>query len=168
MFHQILVDKLKFISFKDNARKLISGIYHTEANKSILTIRYLTSSKLQDVPQGTLLVPLLFDIYVKKLTNCFSKECKIIQYADDNLVYSANQMPDIAIESLKICLEILESYFRSNQLTLNASKTEFMRFTTPELTVSNNHLIVAGSNIKLKNEVKYLGIIINNRLTFET
>ena len=35
------------------------------------------------------------------------------------------------------------------------------------MTVSNSQLIVAGSNIKLKNEVKYLGIIIDNKLTFE-
>ena len=36
------------------------------------------------------------------------------------------------------------------------------------MTVSKNQLIVAGSNIKLKNEVKYLGIIIDNKLTFKT
>ena len=36
------------------------------------------------------------------------------------------------------------------------------------MTVSKNQLIVAGSNIKLKNEVKYLGITIDNKLTFET
>ena len=65
-------------------------------------------------------------------------------------------------------LENLENYFRSNQLILNASKTEFIRFTTPKMTVSNSQFIVAGSNIKLKNEVKYLDIIIDNKLTFET
>ena len=35
------------------------------------------------------------------------------------------------------------------------------------MTVSNSQLVVAGSNIKLKNEVKYLGIIIDKKLTFE-
>ena len=83
------------------------------------------------------------------------------------MIYSANPKPDIAFENLQICLEKLENYFRSNQLTLNASKTEFIRFSTPKITVSNSQLIVAGSNIKLKNEVKYLGIIIDNKLTFE-
>ena len=51
---------------------------------------------------------------------------------------------------------------------MNASKTEFIRFKTPKRTVSKSQFIVAGSNIKLKNEVKYLGIIIDNKLTFET
>ena len=89
-------------------------------------------------------------------------------YADECLIYSSNPKPDIAFENLQICLENLENYFRSNQLTLNAPKIEFIRFTTPKMTVSYSQLIVAGSNIKLKNEVKYLGIIIDNKLTFET
>ena len=82
-------------------------------------------------------------------------------------MYSANPKPDIAFESLQTCLEILKNYFRSNQLTVNASKTKFIRFTTPKMTVSNSQLIVSGSNKKLKNEVNYLGIIIDNKITFE-
>ena len=83
------------------------------------------------------------------------------------MIYSANPKPDIAFENLQICLEKLENYFRSNQLTLNATKTEFIRFSTPKMTVSNSQLMVAGSNIKLKKEVKYLGIIVDIKLTFE-
>ena len=116
---------------------------------------------------STRFVSPLFNIYINDITKYISEECRIIQYADDCLIYSANPKPDIAFENLQICLEKLENYFRSNQLTLNASKTEFICFSTPKITVSNSQLIVAGSNIKLKNEVKYLGIIIDNKLTFE-
>ena len=100
----------------------------------------------QGVPQGTALGPLLFNIYINDITKYISEECKIIQYADDCLIYSANPKPDFAFENLQICLENLEKYFRSSQLTLNASKTEFLRLTTPKMTVSNS-LIVAFSLI---------------------
>ena len=90
------------------------------------------------------------------------------QYADHCSVYSANPKSDIAFENLQISVKNIEKFFRSNQVTLNASKTELIRFTTPKMTVSNNQLKVTGSNTKLKNEVKYLGFIIYNKLTFET
>ena len=166
--HQILLEKLNLIGFNDDALELIFSFLSHRSQQVVInnTVSYITET-YQGVPQGTLLGPLLFNIYKNDITKYISEECRIIQYADDCLIYSANPKPDIAFENLRICLEKLENYFRSNQLTLNASKTEFIRFSTPKITVSNSQLIVAGSNVKLKNEVKYLGIIIDNKLSFE-
>ena len=167
--HQILMNKLKLIGFNDDALELIfSFLSHTSQQVVINNTVSDIIETFQGVPQGTVLGPLLFNICGNDITKYISEECKIIQYADDCLIYSANPKPDIAFENLQICLENLENHFRSNQLTLSASKTEFIRFTTPKMTVSNSQLIVAGSKIKLKNEVKYLGLIIDNKLTFET
>ena len=167
--HQILMNKLKLIGFNDDALELIFSFLSHRSQQVVIknTVSDIIET-YQGVPQGTVLGALLFNIYINNVTKYISEECKIIQYADDCLIYSANPKPDIAFENLQLCLENLENYFLSNQLTLNASKTEFIRFATPKMTVSNSQLIVAGSNIKLKNEVKYLGIIIDNKLTFET
>ena len=167
--HQILMNKLKLNGFNDDALELIFSFLSHRCQKVVInnTVSDIIDT-YQGVPQGTVLGPLLFNIYINDITKCISEESKIIQYADDCLIYSANPKPDIAFENLQICLENLEIYFRSNQLTLNASKTEFIRFTTPKMTVSTIEVIVADSHIKLKNEVKYLGIIIDNKLTFET
>ena len=165
--HQILMDILKLIGFNDDALELIfSFLSHRSQQVVINNAVSDIIETYQGVPQGTVLGPLLFNIYINDITKYISEEFKNIQEADDCLIYSANPKPDIAFRNLQICLENLENYFRSNQLTLNASKTEFIRFTTPKMTVSNSQL--AGSNTKLKNEVKYLDIIIDNKLTFET
>ena len=59
----------------------------------------------QGVPQGTLRGPLLFTIYINDITKYISEECRIIQYADDCLIYSANPKLDIALENLQSVLK---------------------------------------------------------------
>ena len=136
--HGILMDKLNLIGFNDDALELIFSFLLHRRQQVVLnnTVSDIIET-YQGVPQGTVLGPLLFNIYIKDITKYISEECRIIQYADDCLIYSANPKPDIAFENLQICLEKLENYFRSNQLTLNATKTEFIRFSTPKMTVSN-------------------------------
>ena len=163
------MDLLKLIGFNDDALTLnFSFLLHRREQVVINNTVSDFIENFQGVPQGTVLGPLLFNTYNTDITKHISEECRIIQYADECSVYSANPKFDIAFENLQISVKNVEKYFRSNQVTLNASKTELIRFTTPKLTVSNNQLIVAGSNTKLRNEVKYLGIIIYNKLTFET
>ena len=163
------MDLLKLIGFNDDALPLnFSFLSHRREQVVINNTVSDFIETFQGVPQGTVLGPLLFNTYNTDITKHISEECRIIQYADDCSVYSANPKSDSAFENLQISVKNLEKYFRSNQVTLNASKTELLRFTTPKMTVSNIQLIVAGSNTKLKNEAKYLGIIIYNKLTFET
>ena len=163
------MDNLNLIGFNDDASELIFGFLSHRSQQVVIknTVTDVIETD-EGVPQGTVLGPLLFNIYNNDITKYISEECRSIQYADDCLIYSANPKPDIALDNLQICLENLENYFRSNPLTLNASKTEFKRFTTPKMTVSNSQLIDAGSNVKLKKKAKCLGIIIDNELTFET
>ena len=160
---------MNLISFNDVALELIFSFLSHRSKQVFINITVSDIIEtLQGELQGTVLGPLIFNIYINDITKYIPEEGRIIQYANDCLMYSANPKPDIAFESLQTCLEILKNYFRSNQLTLNASKTKFIRFTTPKMTVSNSQLIVSGSNKKFKNEVRYLGIIIDNKLTFET
>ena len=148
--HQVLMNELKLIGFNDDSLELIFGfLSHRSQQVNINNTVSDIIETYQGVPQGTVLGPSLFNIYINDITKYISEECKIIQYSDDCLIYSANPKPDIAFENLQLRLENLENCFRSNQLTLNGSKTEFIQFTTPKMTVSNSQLIVAGSNIKL-------------------
>ena len=114
--HQILMDKLKLIGFNDDALELIFSFLSHRSQQVVInnTVSGIIET-LQGVLQGTVLGPLLFNIYINDITKYISEECRIIQYADDCLIYSANLKPDIAVENLQICLENLENFFRSNQ-----------------------------------------------------
>ena len=80
----------------------------------------------QGVPQGTILGPLLFNLYVNDLTGQITEDARIIQYADDCLLFCSHQDPDIALQCLQTIFLKLESYFKSHRLNLNGSKTEFI------------------------------------------
>ena len=66
-----------------------------------------------------------------------------------------------------MCIANIEKYFQANKLTLNASKTDFIRFSGIRTTDENCQLNVENSNIILKSEVKYLGVIIDSKLNFQ-
>ena len=163
------MNKLKLFGFNDNALTLnFSFLSHRRQQVVINNTVSVFIETVQGVLQGTVLGPFFFNTYINDITKHISDECRIIQYADECSVYSADPKSDIAFGNLQISVKNLEKFFRSNQVTLNASKTELIRFTTPKMTVSNIQLKVASSNTKLKNEVKYLGFIIYNKPTFES
>ena len=106
------MDELKLVGFIDDALELIfSFISHRSKQVAINRTVSNIIENFQGVPQGTILGPLLFNFYINDITKYISEECRIIQYADDCFIYSANPKPDIAFEILQICHENLEKFF---------------------------------------------------------
>ena len=125
------------------------------------------------VPQGSILGPLLFIIYMNDLP-LFVTNAQISMYADDTSLYnnikSVSEIKDNLIPAfLKIC-----DWLRSNKLSLNTLKTEFMvigsqnklnnmdsdPMTTPYL------ISMDGFTIKRTKVVKYLGLVVDDALTW--
>ena len=77
------------------------------------------------VPQGTILGPLLFVIYINGLPNCLTS-CQPRMYADDtHITYAEVDVNSIQL-NLNHDLRNLNKWLISNELTLNTAKTEFM------------------------------------------
>ena len=123
----------------------------------------------QVVPQGTILGPLLFYLYINYLNKQIPANTKIIQYADDTIILTYNTDLKLATYNLEQSSRNISEYYEKRRLMLNHSKTEFITFSKKsnlEETKRNNLLI---DNYKISNVncVKHLGICLDCTLNFQ-
>ena len=119
------------------------------------------TSVLSGVPQGTVLAPLLFLIYINDLPMCIQNKVRL--YADDVLMYSYINSKDDCI-SLQKDLTALEQWSHKWQMPFNPIKCEFLRITNKK-TPLNHSYYIATSLIKEVTSIKYLGVRIDNKLS---
>ena len=123
----------------------------------------------QGVPQGTILGPLLFILYVNDMDS-YIKNCKIIQYADDTCIYISGKNVNSLISTLAADIENITKFFGAHKLMINVGKTKFVliRKKSRNSAVEKRTMKVDGNEIEQVKETKYLGVIIDNNLSFES
>ena len=119
------------------------------------------------LPQGSGLGPLLFVIYINDLPG-ISKLAQFILYADDaNIIVTGNNMDEI-LEKVNRLIPDLVHWVDSNGLALNLKKTNYMIFTKQRNnnTANRLELSINGIPIERKTEARFLGVIIDEKLTW--
>ncbi len=127
------------------------------------------------VPQGSVLGPILFILYLIPLGQVISHHGLSFHcYADDTQLYvnaKAATPPSLSSPSqLTICLEEIKAWMGHNFLQLNSSKTEAILVGTPRQTQSSPIISInfSGTNIPLSSTVTNLGVKMDPQLTFES
>ena len=116
-------------------------------------------------PRGSCLGPLLFLIFCNDLyKNLEFLEC--IQFADDTTLYFGHKNKNFVLCCVEHDLEIGSDWFKANKLTLNVNKTIFMLF-HPKGKRTVEHLKFEDKTITSSHETKFLGIWLNDNLSWE-
>ena len=163
--HSILLDKLEFYGIRGIPLNWFkSYLFNRQQFVSING----TDSKIMNlphgVPQGSILGPLLFLIYINDLHNsCLN--CSVTHFADDTNLIIKNKSESTLAKKLNQDLKSLTKWLRANKISLNAKKTEFIIFESKWKRKKNNLKIkLDGKKLIPSSFIKYLGIFIDKHL----
>jgi len=126
------------------------------------------------VPQGSVLGPVLFSIYISPIGQIVSGlGISHQQYADDTQLYISlsKSNPEIGISQLETCLSSLHSWFCHNGLCLNPAKSDAILFGTQQRLhhFTNIPAInIAGTVVNLSNKITTLGVTLDSNLNFNS
>nr|CAI5833862.1 unnamed protein product [Callosobruchus analis] len=173
--HQKLLVKLSNYGIRGVALNLLQD-YLTDRVQCVKIGDKVSSKNIikAGVPQGTVLGPILFLIYMNSITNIMNFEGKLICYADDTAVVVIGSDWEEVRKSLEACLVKLKQWLDANSLKLNVSKTKYMFFSPTVANQPNMSIRLHTSSCKrsycnceiLQKEatIKYLGINIDQRI----
>ena len=164
--HDLLVAKLEAYGFSLGSLRMLHS--YLTSRKQRIRIDSSYSSWLDitsGVPQGSVLGPLLFNIYINDLIY-FIEESEICDFADDNTLFACDQKIERVISSLEIDIRSTLEWFESNMMVANPSKFQLMFMGLNQdnkLCLEINEKIIPSTN-----QVKLLGITIDAKLKFDT
>jgi len=117
------------------------------------------------VPQGSILGPILFLLYINDLHDC-SNLLKLLLFADDTtIIYSSNDLDSLLTTINKELLSLSE-WFNLNRLSLNVSKTNYMIFCNHKMEQTHCDITIGHTVINRVSSTKFLGVDIDDKLTW--
>lgn len=121
------------------------------------------------VPQGSVLGPLLFIVYINDIVNVCPEESTIKMFADDTLIYVTGESSAEIENKINISLEIVEKWMNRNKLKMNAEKTKYMIIRSVRKELKGNIVLkcMDGTELQRVQMMKYLGIMIDDKLRFK-
>ena len=163
MPHDLLVAKLHAYGFDIQSVRLIHS--YLTGRKQRVKIDYFYSSWeeiLFGVPQGSILGPLLFNIFAYDLFDFIDNGVNIGSYADDTTPYMSAKNNEEVIKALENTSVNILSWFASNGMKANPYKCHLLLSTE-----ENCHAVIGNHNIENSKQQKRFGILLDNRLNFE-
>jgi len=172
--HTTLVERAKTVFGINGATLDWLRSFVTERSQFIAvgTERSETVACLSGVPQGSVLGPILFGMYVSPVGDLIAQHnISYHQYADDLQLYMSLNSEDFNdLSAMEICAVDVSRWFVENALLLNSDKTEAVVFGTrkrlPQLHLSSG-IDVPGTRIDFTESIKLLGVVLDASLTFE-
>jgi hypothetical protein len=171
--HKIMLDKLEFYGIEGKFKTLIESYLRGRHQKVALS--YITDSNHSSkwevikcgVQQGSILGPLFFLFYINDLPKILNKDNNMFLFADDtSIIITDTNKLDFYI-NINQTFQDINTWFTVNLLTLNFNETHYLEFRTKNHYNVNTQINCDQKNITNATEIKFLGLIINETLSWK-
>ena len=168
--HRILLSKLKLYAMNNEALMWFN-LYQTyrQQQVSVNNSRSDFEPVSCGVPQGSILGPLLFLLFINDLP-LYTANVSTDMYADDTTLYDIKNSKDLIEQSLQIALTQLRIWCKNNGMLLNATKTKVMLVTTDQkrqrLNNASLKLDYMDESLQSVSSDKILGVCVDQNLTW--
>jgi hypothetical protein len=171
---KLLLQKLKKYGFSDCSLKLISSFLSDR--KQYVYVNGKKSKEIDvdiGVPQGSVLGPLLFILYINDLPKQL-RDILVKIFADDTLLSVSASSYAEAARKMNRALVIVDAWLKLNKVKLNAKKSKFLiiaksnnKLTTLRPEIICNPIVIEGEALEQVYVFKYLGVMIDSCLKFD-
>ena len=164
---------MEFYGISGTAHKLLKSYLNNRYQRTVINDNM--SKKLSSewelikhgVPQGSVLGPLLFIVYINDLSLTISKLANTILFADDTSIIISNSNQDEFKTNINSVMNEIMNWFQINLLTLNCNKTHFIQFLTKNKKELQIQIMSPNSIISNINSTSFLGLTIDSTLTWK-
>ena len=166
--HSILLDKMKHYGIKGVENNWFKSYLTGRKQSTIIgDIHSSFQEILYGVPQGSVLGPLLFILYINDLHRVV-KHCSVFHYADDTNLLLIDKSLKKIISRVNHDLSLITDWLKANKISLNTSKTKVLIY-KPKNTNINKQLNfrISGQKIEVTDKIKYLGLHLQDSLEWD-
>lgn len=165
--HEILLMKLNHYGIKDLSLNMVRSYLEDRIQKvEINRVRSLGSRVRMGVPQGSILGPFLFLIYINDLPHMLDNKSKIVMFADDtSLIFKVSRQVG-NIDEVNTTIKLITKWFTANNLLLNAKKTKCINFVPPNASRNVDKVVIEGEDIEFVNKTVFLGVTIDSSMNW--
>ena len=172
----LLFLKLFHYGFDNQALNLLKNYFSSRYQSTKVDSKFSSKSPIFcGVPQGSILGPLLFIIFINDLIFNLDPTLFSILFADDTTIYATDRNLDRLIATFKKRFDPILDWIKYNKMSLNWSKTKFMVISPEQhakVDILNQtigyepHIIIDGAQVEVVSQFKLLGCTLDEDLSF--